>query len=197
MQIIAQFPLAEGLLHIGHTEAITTSDCNWDAEFLLTATPLNKKWSHLPTQPQRIVKGHMCNLVLPRVGATMGIARISMFLQKTVLGRASYPFKDLHSQYIWKLGMSLAYNDPAIELFVLADKKDLQQLRHCKVDWTFQNMVQHYSMVRCSTEGKLFSPKRKNENHLCLTFLNRLNQPKMEGTVSSAHRPCRTTKSAM
>jgi hypothetical protein len=55
--------------------------------------------------------------------------------------------------------MSLAYNDPAIELFVLADKKDLQQLRHCKVDWTFQNMVQHFSMVRCSTEGILFSPK--------------------------------------
>jgi hypothetical protein len=93
--------------------------------------------------------------------------------------------------------MSLAYNDPAIELFVLADKKDLQQLRHCKVDWTFQNMVQHFSMVRCSTEGILFSPKRKTENHLCLTFLNRLNQPKMEGTVSSAHHPCRTTKSAM
>jgi hypothetical protein len=93
--------------------------------------------------------------------------------------------------------MSLAYNDPAIELFVLADKKDLQQLRHCKVDWTFQNMVQHYSMVRCSTEGILFSPKRKTENHPCLTFLNRLNQPKMEGTVSSAHHPCRTTKSAM
>jgi hypothetical protein len=36
--------------------------------------------------------------------------------------------------------MSLAYNDPAIELFVLADKKDL-----------------------------------------CLTFLNRLNPPKMKG----------------
>jgi hypothetical protein len=57
--------------------------------------------------------------------------------------------------------MSLAYNDPAIELFVLADKKDLQQLRHCEVDWTFQNMVQHYSMVRCSTEGKYFHQKEK------------------------------------
>jgi hypothetical protein len=62
--------------------------------------------------------------------------------------------------------MSLAYNDPAIELFVLADKKDLQQLRHCKVDWTFQNMVQHYSMVRCSNRREIFSAKRKNENHL-------------------------------